>query len=250
MVDKKLVEEIKKIIEEPITEHILIVYPAKNTKRFPKGDTYIDFVTGLIEFADHTTDKLARYLKGTDFGYIRSISVEPDSDIIVGIERNGVMHRFFVEAKESRPINYTLSERLLISCDTDTEIRLVASTHPEGVPTRLHVVSPQPYITLKPTLLGIGGEYKSAGFDTIDYGDIAVEIYSDAPSATDGVRIQTSNTDEDTEFKDIFRDTYTGGEPIYSKVFSVTNKYMRIKYINGATAQTKFKITIVRKMRG
>jgi len=95
------------------------------------------------------------------------------------------------------------------------------------------------------TPLGIDGVFTGTSIDTLDYSAVTVFIRTDQASITNGLSIQYSSDEitwHDGETYTINADTQKFYTP------TLQNKYMRVKYTNGAVAQTAFQIeTILRK---
>lgn len=90
-------------------------------------------------------------------------------------------------------------------------------------------------------LLGIGGVFTGPAEDTTDYADIRITVFADQPSATDGLQIQQSSNGTVWDLSDNYTLPAVTGRP-----FSVpaSARFFRIVYINGATAQTAFRLQV------
>jgi hypothetical protein len=89
-----------------------------------------------------------------------------------------------------------------------------------------------------------GAAFTGTGVSTLDYALIFVNAYSDVPSATDGLVIQTSS--DNSTWRD--SDTFTiaaNTDKTFS--FQPSKQYMRVKYINGTSAQGVFDLQTVFK---
>jgi hypothetical protein len=95
------------------------------------------------------------------------------------------------------------------------------------------------------TPLAGGAEFTGAWHDFNGYAELTVSVYADKDSATNGLIIEHSN--DETESK-VVKDTDTFS--VYANAgtpFRITPgfKYVRVRYINGAVAQTKFSLQSV-----
>jgi len=82
---------------------------------------------------------------------------------------------------------------------------------------------------------------------TNGFGIIYVNVYSDQASATNGLIVEQSTDGTNWDFNDIYTIPATTG-----KTFSVqpSGRYIRVKYINGDTDQTEFRLQTVMKNTG
>jgi hypothetical protein len=105
----------------------------------------------------------------------------------------------------------------------------------------LVVISPNHNSTLNTSSTPLDGDgvFTGTGEDTTNYADLIITVKSDQASATDGLEIQFSpdNVNWNTT------DNYTIAANT-CKTFSVgcIGKYFRVKYTNGAVAQTSFSL--------
>lgn len=94
------------------------------------------------------------------------------------------------------------------------------------------------------TTLGADATFTGEWVDTLGYGVIFVNIYSDVASATDGLAIEQSSDSVNADHDDKYTIPANTG-----KNFSINPyaRYMRIKYTNGSGAQSSFRLqTILR----
>ena len=96
--------------------------------------------------------------------------------------------------------------------------------------------------TTSTPLIG-GGVFLGSGWqDTKDYGVLSINVFSDKASATDGLEIQWSH-DGITPYD---YDRYTiAANSAKTYTFGPAERYYRIKYTNGAIAQTTFHLTSI-----
>ena len=94
------------------------------------------------------------------------------------------------------------------------------------------------------TPLGIAGVFTGTATDILSYSAISILVYSDEASATKGLSVEFSVTGTDWHEGESY--TITAGS---TKFFTppAQSKYYRIKYTNGATAQTDFHLHAVLK---
>lgn len=95
------------------------------------------------------------------------------------------------------------------------------------------------------TLLVAGEEFIGDEVDILDYAIIFVSVYSDVASAVDGLELQQSCDGLNWDIKDVFTIEAATG-----KIFSVQPgcRYFRVKYTNGGTNQSEFRLhTLLKK---
>ena len=97
------------------------------------------------------------------------------------------------------------------------------------------------------TPLAGGAVFTGGAVSTLDYGIIYISIHTDQPSATDGLIIEQSSDGVNFDQNDVF--TIIG---ITGRTFSINPHalYYRIRYINGAVAQTFFRLQSILKVIG
>jgi len=83
--------------------------------------------------------------------------------------------------------------------------------------------------------------------NTNGYGIIYLSVYSDQASATDGLVIEQSNDGTNWDFDDTYTVPAATG-----KTFSIqpAGRFVRVKYTNGGTDQTEFRLQTVMKATG
>lgn len=89
--------------------------------------------------------------------------------------------------------------------------------------------------------LGGGGVFTGSARGTTGYGGMMVLVYSDQPSVTNGLVAQFSETENFALIHRTVPFTYTvtgQGEPFF--IPSMFGEFMRVRYTNGASAQTAF----------
>ena len=94
------------------------------------------------------------------------------------------------------------------------------------------------------TPLGISGVYTGTFTDVLNYAQVAVQLTSNVASATDGWKIEWSVDGTNVIDTDSF--TFIAGT---SKIvtFGCNTRYYRVKYTNGAIAQTTFTVSSIIK---
>ncbi|MDT8337329.1 MAG: hypothetical protein RQ856_05835 [Candidatus Izemoplasmatales bacterium] len=98
------------------------------------------------------------------------------------------------------------------------------------------------------TPLGIDAVFEGTSGDILDYGVLFVGIYSDVPSATDGLEIYFSPNGTDWYVTDKYTYIDNGVTKIYS--FSPVFRYYKVKYTNSGVAQTEFHLQTILKKNG
>lgn len=90
------------------------------------------------------------------------------------------------------------------------------------------------------TLLGAGGNFVGSAIDMLNYSTLRISVYSDKPSAANGLKVQFSS---DGVNWDITRQsTYLDAGTAEAIVFNRVARYARVNYTNGATPQTAFRL--------
>jgi len=97
------------------------------------------------------------------------------------------------------------------------------------------------------TPLSAGATFTGTSVLTNGYGILYVSVYSDVASATDGLVIEQSTDGTNWDFDD----TYTVPADT-GKTFSIqpAGRYVRVKYTNGSSDQTQFRLQTVMKATG
>jgi hypothetical protein len=90
-----------------------------------------------------------------------------------------------------------------------------------------------------------GDDFRGTAFDITRYAAININVVSDVPSATDGLILQLSMDGGTWDHE--HKTTYAGGNGA-GYIFNAEFKYARVKYINGATNQTTFKLQTIFKI--
>lgn len=155
-----------------------------------------------------------------------------DSVKIIGTSPSG--ERFKVTTDNS-----TSDTRILVPhVNVDTLPSLTVTSVPNGVLSVLNTTN---------AILGIGGVWNGVSEDVVEYSSIIVTVHSDKASATDGLELQFS-PDNVNWFT---ADEYTIPAGI-CKVYTLqtVGPYFRVKYTNGAQAQTTFNICTQYKRAG
>lgn len=98
------------------------------------------------------------------------------------------------------------------------------------------------------TPLPAGGTFTGVFEEVLPFADVTVLIHTDQPSAVDGFKIEYSSNGVDVDADDVFTVVTLFGQQ-YS--FGTNSRYVRIRYVNGATPQTTFRLqTIYKRTRG
>lgn len=90
------------------------------------------------------------------------------------------------------------------------------------------------------TPLGAGAVFTGTFEDVLGYANVAVSIYSSHASAVDGLEIQFSSNGIDVDETDNYTISASTGNQFS---FGVIARYYRIKYTNGATPQSAFRLS-------
>lgn len=96
-------------------------------------------------------------------------------------------------------------------------------------------------------ILNIGQEFTGESTNISGYSSIKVNVYSDVASATDGLLIEQSVDGINWDFDDEFTIPANRGKQFTIPCFA---NYLRVRYINGANAQTAFRLQTILKSMG
>lgn len=94
------------------------------------------------------------------------------------------------------------------------------------------------------TPLAANGVFTGAAFNVTGYVAINVNVKSDAPSATGGIKVEFSP--DGTNWDHAHSTTYTAATGV-GYIFNVEYKFARVVYTNGATPQTYFRLQTIFK---
>ena len=94
------------------------------------------------------------------------------------------------------------------------------------------------------TPLAGGATFTGTSVDILNYSIITVSVYANVASATDGLKIEQSMDGANWDWSDVY--TIGAGK---AKTFSVqpSAQYFRVRYVNGASAQSSFRMTAILK---
>src|SRR5262249_19103948 len=82
--------------------------------------------------------------------------------------------------------------------------------------------------------LGGGATFTGTSVSTLNYGSIAVSVFADQASATDGLSVEQSSNGTNWDITDTFTIPASTGRPF---VVAVQASFARVRYTNGATPQ-------------
>lgn len=94
------------------------------------------------------------------------------------------------------------------------------------------------------TPLGAGGVFTGSAFDVTSYAAINVNVKSDVPSATNGLTLEVST--DGINWDHSHSTTYSAATGV-GYIFNAEFRYARVKYTNGATPQTVFRLQTIFK---
>lgn len=92
------------------------------------------------------------------------------------------------------------------------------------------------------TPLGVGIEFTGDWEECLGYSNINVTLSSDVGSAEDGIIIEWSTDGVNVDNDDLYTSKAVASETIS---FGVISKYFRVRYVNGAVAQTYFRLQVL-----
>lgn len=90
------------------------------------------------------------------------------------------------------------------------------------------------------TPLLAGSDFTGTFEDVLGYANVGVTVISDVDSATDGLIVEYSSDGVNVDASDEFTIFASAGGSQFS--FGVTTRFFRIRYINGASDQTEFRL--------
>ena len=96
------------------------------------------------------------------------------------------------------------------------------------------------------TPLGSGGTFTGTVEEVTKYGSIAVFVYSDVASATDGCIVEYSTDGVNFDDSDTYTVPANNGKFF---TFGPEARYFRVRYINGTSAQTTFRLQTILRAR-
>lgn len=96
------------------------------------------------------------------------------------------------------------------------------------------------------TLLGANGVYTGDAFNVTEYAAINVNVVSNVPSATNGVKVEFSG--DGVNWVHSHSTTYSGGSGV-GYIFNCEWQFARVVYTNGATAQGSFLLQTIFKLK-
>ena len=144
---EKLKEGTSELFQRAVREAeapLVFAYPAAGGKAsFPTGINTINLFTGSVFKADGTTDKLVGNLKEYRRDFARSLTVNPDLEVKVYTDQRPG-NKWTVEAYDTPTFTHLEYQIIYIITTTTTNIRILASTHPEGIIRRFISVSESP----------------------------------------------------------------------------------------------------------
>ncbi len=128
-------------------------------------------------------------------------------------------------------------------------LSVVVSSDQTPLPISGTITSTQVAGVLDPTNsstspLGISGVFTGAAFDITGYVSINVNVMSNVPSATSGVRLEVSP--DGTNWDHSHSTTYTAATGV-GYIFYAEARYARVVYTNGAVAQSFFRLQTIFK---
>ena len=95
------------------------------------------------------------------------------------------------------------------------------------------------------TPLGANGVFTGSAFEVLPYSVINVGVFSNVPSATNGVTVQFSPNGVNWDHS--HSTTYTAATGV-GYIFNVEYRFARVVYTNGATAQASFRLQTIAKV--
>lgn len=89
------------------------------------------------------------------------------------------------------------------------------------------------------SILGAGTTFTGAWEEVVGYANVAITVFSDVPSATDGLKFEYSTDGINIDDHDYFGIPSNNGNQFSS---GITSRYFRVRYTNGVTPQTQFRL--------
>lgn len=117
----------------PQTNYALVWPQAGGFINMAAGSVVIDFISGDVARENGTRDKLSTSLNAVGFSDVKSILVESDQTITVQFDGG---FKYQVSAQDIYRIPNVSLKSISITASRTTNIRIWASTDPDGVPER------------------------------------------------------------------------------------------------------------------
>jgi len=137
-----------------------------------------------------------------------------------------------VDASNSTGLTGTVTANISVNGSPVTDSNPVPINNPSVIST----------LNSTTTLLGIGGVFTGTSEEVKDYASISVFCFSDVISTTNGLSIQWSANGTDWDDSD---DYTTDASTTRFLTFGPEARYFRVKYTNGATIQSVFRLQVI-----
>lgn len=144
-----------------------------------------------------------------------------------------------------KPSSHRIDDSITGQHDAELSKAVITGKNPDGNFDNERVSGPSAVNTTT-TPLGIGGVFTGTAVEVIDYSTVNINIFTDQDSATDGLEVQFSQ--DGTNWDHIHYFTISAN---VSRGYNLAaeNKYVRVKYTNGAVAQGAFRLTVLLKTK-
>ena len=94
------------------------------------------------------------------------------------------------------------------------------------------------------TPLGAGANFTGTFEDVLEFGHLTIQVFTDQPSATDGLVVEWSSDGINIDDTDEYNVPANNGKVF---TFGPQAKFFRVKYTNGAIVQGAFRLHVVKK---
>lgn len=211
--------------------------------------------TALQAYVVNASDTLGNNIRNADFPFL---STEAGGVRVIGAEFFSRYYRVIIQnvsgstctelsarsmGGQDSPSDVTTSlDQVLNDSFPASIVRAVgAGKAPDGIYSNMPVAGTKT-LTPTPTALGIGATYTSDVIDTDLFPSLLLLVGSDQASATGGIRFEWSETLAFTTVRTFKPYTFRQGNITTGLLLpeNTRARYLRIKYTNGAIAQTRF----------
>lgn len=186
----------------------------------------------------HTTDWLSNQWTGYNVVMTPSRALVAGETIVVATRHSKLTGNKFL---------YPLDYEFLDNIQTSAQIRaLICGDDPNDVAVNARLGGVYDFTTAQ-TTLGVSGSWVSEVIDVEQYPTVLVTINTDVASATNGVKLEWSDTLAFTNVRSTTVTSFRASDSTLGKVIEDRSrgKYLRITFTNGVTIQGRFYIGLL-----
>jgi len=141
--------------------------------------------------------------------------------------------------------NVTLGNILAALTGLATETTLAAlKSHFDNATGRISAGGVISTVNSSSTPLGASATFTGTAESTLGFSHITVQVFSDQPSATDGLKVEWSTDGTNFDDDDVFNVPANNGKVF---TFGPQSQFFRVRYTNGATPQGAFRLQVIKK---